>query len=115
MTWVAVAVAGGIGALLRDRVGHAMRGRASGVLVATAGVNLAGVLLLAVLLGARAAPEAVLVLGTGLAGGLTTFSTWLVQARTAPTVRSASVVVVGQVAAGLLLAWAGISIGSAWS
>ena len=39
-------------------------------------VNVLGSLLLGILLGARSAPDLVLVLGTGFCGGFTTFSTF---------------------------------------
>lgn len=78
MTWVLVAVGGAVGALLRDLSGR-RRGAEPGTDLANrAGAVLLGVVVAAAEAGVLADP-AVSLLGVGLAGGLTTFSTWVVQ------------------------------------
>jgi fluoride exporter len=75
-------LAGALGAVLRGWVqhtagarGHARRG--------TLAVNLAGTALLGLVVGADAPTAVLAVVGAGLCGGLTTFSTWMVQTVTA--------------------------------
>lgn len=84
VTMVLVALAGGLGALLRYELGGFVQSiarstRPWGTLV----VNLSGALALGLLagagLGARLPLPAVRVLGTGFLGGFTTFSTWMVE------------------------------------
>ncbi len=69
-------IAGGIGALVRGEVTE-LRGRREG----TALVNLAGAALLGLIVGLAGAEDAtaisVLVPGLGFCGGLTTWSTWM--------------------------------------
>lgn len=80
---VAVVVAGGGGAVLRAGVGRALTARGRGGAVATAVVNITGSFLLGLVTGADAgSPRTaawVAVVGTGLCGGYTTFSTATVQ------------------------------------
>ena len=81
--WTVVACAlGGVGAVLRVAVTQALEGRApGGASTATAAVNIVG----SAALGAVAAlggDVALLVLGSGLLGGFTTFSTWMVEGDT---------------------------------
>ncbi len=111
-TWVAVAMAGGIGAVSRDRVARLLHDRADGAWLATAAVNLTGALLLGLLVGAEPGDATLAVLGTGLLGGLTTFSTWLVQTTHGPTRRRA-LYVLGQLGAGVALATVGVAAGAA--
>jgi CrcB protein len=75
-----VSAAGGLGALLRVLVGRSVvrwtgRPHAAGTFV----VNISGALALGVLTGAAASTNAALLIGTGLLGGYTTFSTWIVE------------------------------------
>lgn len=78
MTIVFVAVGGAIGAVLRDLAAR-RRGAIAGVdLVNRVGAVLLGVVVAAADAGAVGSSVAAL-LGIGLAGGMTTFSTWMVQ------------------------------------
>lgn len=76
---LAAAVAGGVGAGLRYLVDSAVtRGRRGAFPLGILIVNVSGSLALGILVGLGAAvapPEIVLVVGTGLLGGYTTFST----------------------------------------
>ncbi len=78
MSWLGLAVAGGVGALLR-----AEASRRLGPVRGTAVVNLLGAALLGLLVGmagaGRVSTDVVRIVGTGLAGGLTTFSTWMLE------------------------------------
>lgn len=78
--FVALAVAGGLGAALRMLIDGLVRSRSSGPLPwGTIAINIAGSLLLGVAIGladrGQLATEWVAVAGTGLLGGFTTFST----------------------------------------
>lgn len=77
--WLGVATLGGLGALLRFGVQtavHAARPRTFplGILL----VNISGSFALGLLIGATVTGTVMLVVGTGLLGGYTTFSTWMV-------------------------------------
>lgn len=78
MIVVAMALAGGLGALARVECSAflARRGRA-GSAIRT--INITGTLLLAALVAADPAPAWRQVIGAGLLGGFTTFSTWMVE------------------------------------
>lgn len=78
MTPILVAFGAGVGATLRFWVAHHLDGRfPRGTLL----VNVAGSFVLGLLVGAAASPEALALLGTGLCGGLTTYSAFAVQTR----------------------------------
>jgi CrcB protein len=80
LAWAGVGVFGALGAWLRFAVGGAITARRPGDFpLGTFVVNLTGGLLLGVLTGAGVTGHALLVLGTGLLGGYTTFSTWMVE------------------------------------
>jgi CrcB protein len=91
--WIGVALAGGIGALARHWVGR--------ILV----VNLTGTVTLGVLAGAGIDGDARLVIGAGLLGAYTTFSTWMALSR-----RWRDVLV--PLALGLLAIWVGRELGT---
>lgn len=78
--WVGVAVLGGCGALARFGLTLFVAGRLhphfpAGTLL----VNLSGAFLLGLLAGAAGDGEARLLLGAGLLGSYTTFSTWMLE------------------------------------
>ncbi|UFU02645.1 CrcB family protein [Ruania suaedae] len=84
MTALLITLAGGLGAALRFWADGAIRARWQPALpVATLTINTAGSLLLGVLVGLLGAgalgPDTVAVLGVGLCGGFTTFSTAMVE------------------------------------
>ena len=98
---VLVAVAGALGAVVRHELTdrpHAVRW--------TAAVNVVGAGLLGVASAALAAGP-LLVLGGGLLGAATTFSTWMVQADTAPTASATGWVVALPLVAGVAAAVGG--------
>lgn len=77
-TWLGVAVAGGAGAVLRLLVDGSVTQRfAAGLPYGTLVVNLSGAFVLGLLDGAVLPEHVALVVGTGLVGAYTTFSTWI--------------------------------------
>jgi fluoride exporter len=82
MVWVGVGALGALGALWRFRVGAAVTARLpSDFPLGTFVVNLSGGFVLGLLTGLSPSDDALLLLGTGLLGGYTTFSTWMVEAQ----------------------------------
>jgi fluoride exporter len=82
LPWIGVAVLGACGTYARFRVGAAVTARRPGDFpFGTFAVNLSGGFALGVLTGLEVAADAMLALGTGLLGGYTTFSTWMVEAQ----------------------------------
>ena len=78
MTPLLVAMGAAIGATLRFWVGHHLDDRwPTGTLL----VNVAGCFVLGLVVGASASESAVALVGTGLCGGLTTYSAFAVQTR----------------------------------
>jgi fluoride exporter len=78
--WVGVAVLGGCGALARFGLTLLVADRLHPHLpVGTLAVNVSGAFLLGVLAGAAIEGDARLLLGAGLLGSYTTFSTWMVE------------------------------------
>lgn len=73
-----VAVGGGLGALLRAEVTARVVAAGRPSAVGTTAVNLLGTAVLAAVAGAE--DGVVLVVGAGFCGGLTTFSTWVLEA-----------------------------------
>ena len=115
--WVAVAVVGGAGAVVRtvaaDRLAAAARGDlALGVLV----VNVIGAFALGALSGAGVNGDAALLAGTAFLGSLTTFSTWMLDATERWDARqrtAAAALLTGGLALGLLAVVAGRAVGVA--
>ena len=82
LPWIGVGVFGAIGSWARFRVGGLVTAwRPSDFPLGTFVVNLTGGFLLGLLTGLSVTGDALLVLGTGLLGGYTTFSTWMVEAQ----------------------------------
>jgi CrcB protein len=74
---IAMALLGGVGAVGRFVLDGAVARRAGRAFpYGTLAVNISGALLLGVLVGAALGDDANRLLGTGLLGGYTTFSTW---------------------------------------
>ena len=106
-----VAVLGGTGAVARWAVTRAVTARAGGSFpFGTLVVNLTGAFLLGVLVGVTADREALRLLGTGLLGGYTTFSTWMLDSRRLrPALLLANVG--GSLVLGVLAVWIGRALG----
>lgn len=82
LTWVGVAALGAIGAYARFAVGAWVTERRSRTFPAgTFVVNLTGAFALGLLTGVALDGAAMLIVGTGLLGAYTTFSTWMVEAQ----------------------------------
>lgn len=80
MTWVAMALLGGVGAIARFRLDELVQLRTAGEFpFGTLAVNLLGSLALGVLTGAGVGGGWLLVAGTGALGSFTTFSTWMLE------------------------------------
>ena len=110
-TWFALTLAGGVGAVGRALLTHAVNIRAGRAFpYGTLAVNLSGALALGVLSGSGASPTVLAIAGTGLLGGYTTFSTWMYETQHAAAgghrARAVANVVVS-IAAGLLAVWLG--------
>ena len=109
MTIVIAVVMGAVGALVRAEVTARI-----GVRRGTASVNLAGAWLLGLVVGLAGGVDvdsgAVLVLGTGFCGGLTTFSTWMLDTIERPDTDQPPALVVTMLA-GTLLAGVGWLVG----
>jgi CrcB protein len=80
LTWIGAACFGALGAIARFRVDSAVSARIpSDFPLGTLAVNLSGAFGLGVLIGAVSTGRVTFLLGTGFAGGYTTFSTWMVE------------------------------------
>lgn len=113
LAWAGVGVFGALGAWLRFAVGGAITARRpSDFPLGTFVVNLTGGFLLGVLTGAGVTGHALLVLGTGLLGGYTTFSTYMLDTRqllATGHVATAFLYLAGSLLAGLGAVWLGIA------
>jgi fluoride exporter len=80
--WIAVAVLGGVGALARFLLDAAVAEGAGGPFpFGTLVVNLSGAALLGIVAGASLHGTALVVVGGGLLGSYTTFSTWMFESQ----------------------------------
>jgi CrcB protein len=115
---VGVGLLGGTGAVARAVLDAAVTRRAgTGWPVGILAVNVSGSLALGVLTGAGVTGDGAWLVGTGALGGFTTFSTWMLDTHRlgAGGRRGAAALNVGlSLAAGVLAAWAGRSLGAAW-
>jgi CrcB protein len=113
----AIGLAGGVGALARFAIDGAVAARAAsefpfGTLV----VNLTGALALGVIVGVALGDDAYRVVGTGLLGGYTTFSTWMFESQRLGEdgeLRLGALNTAVSLVLGLLVAWAGRHLGAA--
>ena len=116
-TVVAVGLLGGAGAIGRLLLDGAVSARRSGTFPAgTFAVNLAGSLVLGVLAGTVTGAEELRLLGTGLIGSFTTFSTWMLETQRLAEEgdgRAAAANVVVSLVLGVALAWLGLKLGEA--
>ena len=112
-----VAVLGGAGALGRFALDAAVAARAGRLFPwGTLAVNVSGAFILGLLTGAALSGDGLRLLGTGLLGAYTTFSTWALEAhRQAEDGRSAGALLNlgASLALGLAAAWAGRRLGLA--
>jgi CrcB protein len=115
LTWIGVGAFGAIGALARFRVaGGVTAWRPSVFPYGTFAVNISGGFILGLLTGLGVSGDAMLVFGTGLMGGYTTFSTWMVEAERLGEDASwvvMSTYLLGSMLAGLVAAGAGWLLG----
>jgi fluoride exporter len=82
LAWIGVGVLGAVGSWARFGVGGLVAARRPGAFpLGTFVVNLTGGFLLGLLTGLAVTGDALLIFGTGLLGGYTTFSTWMVEAQ----------------------------------
>jgi CrcB protein len=108
VSWLLVALGAGVGAPLRYAVGQRLDGRLPrGTIL----VNWLGSFLLGWLSGLGLAGGPMALLGTGFCGGLTTYSSFVVQAH-ARGPRLGSVTVVATLVPALLLCAAGFRLGA---
>jgi CrcB protein len=114
LAWVGLALAGGVGAVLRLLVDGSMSRWGNGLPLGTLTVNLTGAFALGLLDGLVLPAHAALVVGTGLVGAYTTFSTWMFETqrlaeerRLVPAAGNVVLGVAAGVGAVLLGLWAG--------
>ena len=81
LVWIGVGLLGALGAHLRFSLAGAIAARRPGQFpLGTFVVNLTGGFMLGLLVGLSVTGDALLLLGTGVLGSYTTFSTWMVEA-----------------------------------
>jgi len=81
-TWLGVGTLGGVGALARFALQHFVDGRSGRAFpLGTLAVNLTGTAALGVLAGLALSGNALVLLGGGVLGSYTTFSTWMLESQ----------------------------------
>lgn len=114
-TALALGLLGGIGALGRFLIDGAVAGRVGRDFpYGTMAVNLSGALLLGILAGAVSSDETTRLLGTGLLGSYTTFSTWALESHRLAEegdVRLGALNFAVSLALGVAVAWIGMELG----
>jgi CrcB protein len=108
MTWLLVAVGAGVGATIRFVLAHLLDGRWP---TGTMAVNIAGSFVLGVLSALALSGSATALLGTGFCGGLTTFSSLMVQSADRGR-RVGTAYLASTVAASLAVCWVGFVLAS---
>ena len=111
-----VALLGGLGAVMRLLLDGAVSARTDGGFPAgTLTVNLSGAFVLGLLTGAAVHGDTSRLIGTGLIGAFTTFSTWMYETQRLGETgagRAAALNIALSLVAGVLLAWAGSKLGA---
>lgn len=111
-----IALLGGTGAVLRLLLDGAVTARAGGSFpFGTLAVNLSGALVLGVLAGALRDADALSLLGTGLIGAFTTFSTWVYETHRLledGEYHLGALNLVLSLVLGVALAWSGMRVGA---
>ena len=114
---LALGLVGGVGAVGRFVLDGAVAARAGRAFpFGTLAVNLSGSLLLGVLAGAAVGGDAYELVGTGLLGAFTTFSTWALESQRLGEdgrLRLAALNFALSLALGVAAAWAGRHVGAA--
>ena len=114
--WAGVLIAGGIGALARFALDEAVSRRLVGAFPAgTLAVNGSGAFALGLLTGLGVSADVAVLVGTGLIGAYTTFSTWMLESQRLAEDRRGDLAVwniAGSVLIGVVLAAAGWALGS---
>jgi CrcB protein len=106
-TWIALSLAGGLGAVARAVATHAVTVRAGRAFpFGTLAVNLSGAFALGLLSAAGLSTAALAICGTGFLGGYTTFSAWMYETRRASRAHAVANVV-ASVVLGVAAAWLG--------
>ncbi|HEV3127571.1 MAG TPA: fluoride efflux transporter CrcB [Solirubrobacteraceae bacterium] len=111
---VGIALLGGTGAVARLLLDGAVAESASGFPYGTLAVNLLGSLLLGLLVGLTVSTTLYRLLGTGLLGAFTTFSTWALESHRLGEdgqLRLAALNFVLSLVLGVLAAWVGRHLG----
>jgi fluoride exporter len=112
-----VGLAGGVGALARFLVDGAVAQRAgTGFPFGTLAVNLSGAFALGMVVGAALDSDAYRLVGTGVIGAYTTFSTWAFESQRLGEdgqLRLGGLNFVVSLVLGVLVAWAGRDVGRA--
>ena len=114
-SWLAIALAGGVGAVARFVVDGAVGARFGARFpLGTLVINLSGSFMLGLLTGLELSTEALLIAGTAAIGSYTTFSTWMLDSdrlRRSGAPAAAALNVVVSVVLGVALAALGRTLG----
>jgi CrcB protein len=120
MTWpvvIGIGLLGGLGAVARFGLDGAVSARAgTGFPYGTLAVNLSGAFVLGALAGAAVGAQVNRLVGTGLIGAFTTFSTWALESQRLAEdgrLRRGAANLVISLLLGLAAAWAGRKLGAA--
>jgi CrcB protein len=113
---IGIGLIGGLGAIARFLLDGAVSGRLGREFpFGTLAVNLSGAFALGAVVGATLSDDATRLLGTGLLGAFTTFSTWALESHRLGEdgrLRLGSLNFVASLIAGVLLAWLGRELGT---
>lgn len=117
LAWIGVGLLGALGAHLRFSVAGAIAARRPGQFpLGTFVVNLTGGFMLGLLVGLSVTGDTLFLLGTGVLGSYTTFSTWMVEAERLGEDASLGLMwlyLLGSMFAGLAMTGAGWILGGA--